>query len=85
MLLSISEDKIWLSLQLSFLVWTGLKSRYITAKSAPLFSLPGFWFMVVTGIKMDDPVDIGLELLSTTLDEVAWVQIHDWVNGQMDM
>ncbi len=85
MLLNIGEDKIWLSLQLSFLVWTGLKSRYITAKSALLFSLPGFWFMVVTGIKMDDPVDIGLELLSTTLDEVAWVQIHDWVNGQMDM
>lgn len=41
--------------------------------------------MVVTGIQMDDPVDIGLELLSTTLDEVAWVQIDDWVNGQMDM
>lgn len=57
------------------------KRRDITVKSPLLFSFPNFWFMVRKGIQMDDPVDIGLELLSS----IRWgnIQIHDWVNEQM--
>lgn len=58
----------------------GVKGRYITVQSPLLFSFPNFWYMVRKGIKMDDPVDIGLELLSTALDEITYKYMTGWMN-----